>query len=289
MTATLRLGCVSYLNAKPLIDGIEAFAPDVPVRFDVPSGLLDDLERGDMNIALCPVIDYFRSHVPLEIVPVGGIGCDGPTLTVRIYSACPLEQVRTIHADTDSHTSVALMRVVLRKLHGLTPTIIDYNTREPPITERFWPDTMLLIGDKVVTDSPPAVRYPHQLDLGEAWKRLTGLPFVFAVWMARRGAALGRLPDALDACRSRNASRIDEIVARHAPVHGWPTDLARHYLGDLLKFTIGPAQLDAIARFGAETAEVGVIDTGRTIVLHGVDSEGSDVAAKQTRAESSRV
>ncbi len=261
----MRIGCVSYLNAKPLIDDIEVAWPQAKVRFDVPSRLLADLERGAVEIALCPVIDFFRSRVPLTIVPVGGIGCDGPTLTVRLYSSIPLDQVEAVHADTDSHTSVALLRVLMLRLHGRRLKLVDLNTRGSVIQHQSNPASMLLIGDKVVTDSPAAVRYPYQLDLGEAWKQVTGLPFVFAVWMAREGVALDEAANRLDDCRRRNADRIDDIVAHYAPTHGWPLDLARHYLGDLLKFDIGPRQIDAIARFGDEAVAAGVLDKARPL------------------------
>lgn len=257
---------MSYLNAKPLIDGIEQDAPGSVVRFDVPSGLLADLERGEVDVALCPVIDYFRSAAPLAILPVGGIGCDGPTLTVRIYSQVPLEQVEAIHADTDSHTSVALMRVLMRWRLGRDVTIRDFDARQG---DR--PPTMLLIGDKVVTDSPAAVRYPHQLDLGEAWKEATGLPFVFAVWMCRAESEVDALSARLEACRGRNALRIPELVRRHAPRHGWPLDLAERYLGELLRYEVGSRQLEAMTRFGREAAAVGVIATPRPLVVYGAD------------------
>jgi chorismate dehydratase len=266
----MRIGCVSYLNAKPLIDGIESVAPEVPVRFDVPSGLLADLESGEVDLALCPVIDYFRSRVPLTIVPAGGIGCDGPTLTVRLYSTGPLDAVEQVHADTDSHTSVALLRVLMLRMFGRHIEVIDFNAREHVAGGQItpFPPAMLLIGDKVVTDSPPAVRYPHQLDLGEAWKALTGLPFVFAVWMAGPGAALDQVPRMLASLRERNASRLAEIVARYAPGHGWPLDLAQQYLGELLKFEIGPRQIEAIRRFGDEAAAAGVIPAAQPLRLH---------------------
>ena len=267
--AAARLGCVSYLNAKPLIDGIDdadvSPAP-LPVRYDVPSALLADLESGAVDVALCPVIDYFRSAVPLVVVPAGCIGCDGPTLTVRLYSAAPIDRITTLHADTDSHTSVALVQVVLWLMHKLRPTMVDYAAREHTAggkVERY-PEAMLLIGDKVVTDSPPAVRYPHQLDLGEAWKELTGLPFVFAVWMAREGAALGDLTLQLSAARERNAGRVGAIVDKYAARHGWPRDLAHKYLGELLRYGVGPRQLEAIGRFGAEAAALGLAPGGAT-------------------------
>jgi len=265
-----RIGCVSFLNALPLIDGL-ADSTAARVSFDVPSGLLEDLEAGDVNIALCPVIDFQRSTQPLAIVPVGGIGCDGKTLTVRLYSKQPLDDIDAICCDTDSHTSVALVQIVMDAIYGRRPRIINYNAREKVAAGKplEWPDTMLLIGDKVVTDSPPAVRYPHQLDLGEAWKQITGLPFVFAVWMCRADADLGELPQLLSRTRQHNASRIDEIVADRAAAHHWPTDLATRYLGQWLKYDIGPRQLEAIRLFYDRAHALGLTPGKRPLCLHG--------------------
>lgn len=254
----LRVGCVSFLNSKPLIDGFEA--PGVEVVYAVPSRLLGVLESGEVDIALCPTIDYHRSSVPLVIVPVGAIGSDGPTFTVRLYSRVPIDRIGTVHADTDSHTSVALLRVLLHAVYGLSPSIVDYEADARP-------QAMLLIGDKVVTHSPRAVEYPYQLDLGGAWKGHTGLPFVFATWMARSGAELGDVPARLAANRERNAARIDSIAERYAPVHGWPTDLTRDYLGRILQYHVGPRELAAMQRFGAMAEAVGAIGRARPLQL----------------------
>ena len=264
-----RIGCVSYLNAKPLIDGLEGGADPV-VKFDVPSGLLEDLQNGSVDIALCPVIDYYRSEVPLQVVPVGGIGCCGPTLTVRLFSRVPVERVTQIHADTDSHTSVALLRVLLAERYGLQPTLIAYHAREQVAGHRLTPppETMLLIGDKVVTDGPSATEYPHQLDLGEAWHDMTGQPFVFAIWMARAGAALGDLPGVLEAQRIQNSRRIGAIVDAHAAAHGWPRELAMEYLGRLLRYETGPAELRAIECFASLAQKAGLIQKAQPLALH---------------------
>lgn len=255
-----RVGCVSFLNSKPLIDGLEEAAPDLKVRLAVPSALLELLEGGKVDVALCPAIDYFRSKHPLMIVPSGGIGCDGTTLTVRLFSQVPLKQITQVHVDTDSHTSVALLRVILARCYGAEPRLVAFHATDgTDVAAGNWPQAMLLIGDKVVTGSPPAVRYPHQLDLGHGWKELTGLPFVFAVWMARAGTDLGDLPNVLRERRQENCGRIDELVSRHAAPHGWPDDLARSYLGQWLCYEIGPRQLEAIERFGQLCAEAGLI------------------------------
>ena len=255
------LGCVSFLNARPLIDGLDD-RPDLEVRYDVPSKLLDDLAVGTVDLALCPVVDYQLSDDPLRIVPVGGIGCDGPTLTVRLFSRVPWPDVTTLYADTDSHTSVILAQLILRERFGCRPTVEALDRTAAPDE---LPDTVLLIGDKVVTNAPPAGAYAHELDLGEQWKQMTGRPFVFAIWMARPDATLVSAPDLLDAQRRINASRIDAIVSAHAADAGWPDALAAEYLGRLLRYETGAAELDAIAHFYRLAHDHGLLDRNRPL------------------------
>lgn len=266
---THRVGCVSYLNAKPLIAGLDE-EPGIQVRTDVPARLLVDLESGDVDIALCPIIDFFASAHELALVPVGAIGCEGPTLTVRLYSQVPIKQITTLHADTDSHTSVALIRVLLAKLFDTKPTMVAYNAREGTAEGRIQksPQAMLLIGDKVVTGSPLAAQYPYQMDLGEGWHDLTGLPFVFAMWMTRAQTGLGELPVRLSARLDTNLPQRLLIAERFAKQHGWPSDLAEHYLIDVLRYKVGPRELEAVAKFGELAREVGVIDTQRAVRLY---------------------
>src|SRR5437870_1805327 len=90
----LRLGSVSFLNAKPLIYGLDT-EPHISLALDVPSRLADLLRTDAVDVALLPVIDYQRLD-GLRIVPAGGIASDGPTLTVRIFSRVPIEQITTL-------------------------------------------------------------------------------------------------------------------------------------------------------------------------------------------------
>lgn len=247
---TLRLGSVSYLNAKPLIYGLDD-DPDVALRLDVPSRLLDGLQHDRFEVALLPVIDYQR--LPgLMIVPSGGICSDGPTLTVRIFSPVPIEKIETLACDTDSHTSVALARVILAERYGLRPKFVDLvRDHVPPGAAQ------LLIGDKVVCEEPKGLEL--QLDLGAAWKELTGLPFVFAVWTARAGVELGDLPARLEQARVSGMNHLDEIVHRHAVPRGWPADLARRYMTEFLQYEITPKHLDAIRLFHDLAAKHGIL------------------------------
>jgi len=267
------VGAVSFLNTIPLIDGL-TFLRDVSVRQSVPSLLLDSLLSGETDLALCSSIDYQTSPVPLRIVPSGLLGCDGQTLTVRLYSSKPIHTLHQIWCDTDSHTSVILLRILLRDVFEIDPVFTPYDAREHVAENRplEWPDAMLLIGDKVVTDSPPAVRYPHQLDLGAAWANLTGLPFVFAAWMIRADADADRIRPiaaALDRQRRANAMRLDAIIGQNAPAHGWPLDLAAAYLREYLAYEWTEPRQRGLQLFWRKAREHGLLRDLRPIDLFG--------------------
>ena len=274
----VRIGCVSYLNTVPMIEGLELL-PEAELVKAVPAKLISMLERDEVDVAIVSLIDAARASSPMAILPVGMIGSDGPTLTVRLFSQVPIEQITRVHADTDSHTSVALCRLLLSEQFGVDAKVVDYDAREQMPTSPDepkdaetpspWPEAMLLIGDKVVTSSPPAVRYPHQLDLGEAWKELTGLPFVYAVWMCRAERAddprVRAAMALLDSQRRHNATRIDAIVTRRAPEHRWPVDLARKYIGRCLRFDYDDRARQAATRFVEMCAGKGLAPTTRLV------------------------
>ena len=259
----LRVGCVSYLNAKPLIYGLENDR-DVDLKLAVPANLLAGLQAGEFDVALLPVIDYQRLD-DARIVPVGGIGCDGPTLTVRIFSRKPIEQIQELACDTESHTSVALARIVLARRYGIRPEFRELPPEKNGM-EKTGTGAVLLIGDKVVCDEPRGM--PHQLDLGEAWKQFTGMPFVFAVWITRAGIDLGDLPDRLRRAREQGMANLPAIVRRDAVSRGWPADLAMKYLSRHLKFEIGKRELDAVRLFHRLAREDGLVESARELELY---------------------
>jgi chorismate dehydratase len=251
LRVTLRLSAVSFFNTAPLVYGLAGDA-SISLRFGVPSSLLDDLIQDCADVALLPVIDYQRAP-GLRLIRATGIGCDGETLTVRLFSRTPIEHTRVLAADTDSHTSVVLAQVILKHCFGLAPRVIHLNEAADEPNE-----TRLLIGDKVVTAEP--VGFDHQLDLGLAWKRLTGLPFVFAIWTARGGVDVTGLTEKLTAALASGLANVDELVSRHAVPRGWPDDIARRYLTDYLRFTIDDPQIQAIQRFHRMAHEMRLID-----------------------------
>lgn len=262
----LRIGCVQYLNTLPLVQGLASWQ-DATLVPAVPAKLIDLLLGNQIDLGLVSLIDVARSPDLLVLIPAGMIGCDGPTLTVRLFSAVPIDRISGVHADTDSHTSAALVRIILSRRYGLSDVPLSPFRAAEHAPTAPWPETVLLIGDKVVTDAPPPERYPHQLDLGEAWHELTGLPFVYATWMCRaaawdagdeRAMQLRTAAAVLDRARRHNTSRADWLIAAGAPGRGWPEDLARRYVGDYLRYDVGERERQAVARFLSEAADLGL-------------------------------
>jgi chorismate dehydratase len=280
----LRIACVSYLNTAPLIQGLSKLASCTLIP-TVPANIAGMITRAEVDLGLASVVDAARSN--LTLIPAGMIGSDGPTLTVRVFSRIPFADLRELHADTDSHTSVVLCQLILKRLHHTTPRIIEWHAGQnakwnvrsgnengatasssssfhaPPSTFHFL-ESLLLIGDKVTTSAPPADDYPYQLDLGQAWKDLTGLPFVYALWMCRPDRESDpriRLAAAvLDRQRRHNKARLDWIVSANAARHGWSEDAAANYLGSLLQFEVGPRQRQAVKAFLSMAVEDGLIN-----------------------------
>jgi len=255
---TARLGVVEFLNARPLIDGLEE-RDGIELYPAVPALLADMLAAGRVDAALVPVIDLARAGDTWQRISDAGIASDGQTLTVRVFSRVRPDQMTTLHLDTDSHTSVVLAQLIWRHFFNR------------PIEPRPLPrdglsacESVLLIGDKVVT--APAAPLPYTIDLGRAWKQWTGLPFVFAVWAAPAGrpsnAALGRL---LSEVRDRGVARAARLAAEFGPAHGWPPELAEHYLTRCMRYTITPAAEEGMARFIAMARAEGFITEDRKV------------------------
>jgi chorismate dehydratase len=239
---TRRLGAVSFLNAKPLIAGLAA-EPGVELMLDVPSRLPGLLSRGRVDAALVPVVDWLRNRGEWRIVSDACIGCDGETLTVRVFSRVAPAAIRRLHVDGDSHTSVALARVLWQELYGQRLALTRFTGRET-VDEC---EAVLLIGDKVVTQR--LIDYETQIDLGSAWKSLTTMPFVFAVWAAQWDSDDAGLDALLSAARDRGVKSADMLAEDFGPGMGWPVALAKRYLTSRLKFTLGPRQIEAMERF----------------------------------------
>jgi predicted solute-binding protein len=181
----LRLSGVSYLNAHPILHGLlSGLAEDrMHLTLQPPAEIARQLFEDEIDAGLSPVATL-AAHGGLEIVPGIAIGCDGPVWSVRLVSECPLAELEEVLLDASSRTSAVLARLCLRELRGGA----EPRYCAKPVDEIFelvgGTRGGLLIGDPAL-ETERSFRY--ELDLGHAWKQMTGLPFVFAVWVARPG------------------------------------------------------------------------------------------------------
>ncbi len=264
------VGAVRFLNARPLIFGLSG-SERVRLTLDVPSALGEGLDAGRLDAAMVPVIDYQRAGGRWVVVPDGCIASDGETLTVRIFSRVPAERIERLAVDADSHTSIALARLVLTHMFGRSPRLEPEDMRvvlaRPPDDR---PESLLLIGDKVMSAGPndPRSPWPHQLDLGAAWRAWTGLPFVFAVWAARSDHDLGDLPGLLAQAKSAGLARREQIARDDGPALGWPVEAAVDYLTRKLQFELTPRYRAGLERFFDLAAQAGIIERAVPLKLH---------------------
>lgn len=255
-----RLGVVSFLNARPLIAGLEG-DPRFELVFDVPARLPARLEAGEFDAALVPVIDLVAEGRDWQIISDACIGCDGETLTVRVFSRVPPQEIQTLHVDGDSHTSVALARVLWKETYGRELNVLPYSGSET-VAEC---EAVLLIGDKVVGHS--LIEYETETDLGSAWKSLTSLPFVFAAWAGPRGGDVSELAVHLSAARDQGVASSAMIAEDVAPGLGWPVTLAKRYLATRLKFDLGQRQREGMTRFLELATRENLVPPNRELVF----------------------
>lgn len=233
--AKLRIGCVQYLNAKPLIHGY-----DGAVVFDHPSALARDLSRGALDVALVPVFEVLRDP-RYRIADGVGIASDGPVYSVFLAHRGPLAEVRTIALDPASLTSVHLLQVLLAEFHGQRPQCVDAASFQGEA------DAELLIGNQAIGFRREHGDAFHYLDLGEEWKRCTGLPFVYAPWLIREDLPdVQEAADELRALGRAGVARIEEIVAEET---FQDADFRRRYLTQHIRFDLGDREKAGIAKF----------------------------------------
>jgi chorismate dehydratase len=257
-----RIGAVTYLNSKPLIEGLGELAPDAELRLDYPSRLADDLRAGRLDVALIPSVEFFRG-ADYEVLSDACVAARGPVLSVKLYSRVPLGEIRRLALDEGSRTSAALAQIMLAERFGVTPE------REPlPLGQALaetTADAVLLIGDRAI--HPPAEPFAATWDLGEEWFRWTGLPFVFAMWVTRSGVGLGPVETALAAARDRGVSQLEAIARREAPLLGLPEATTIQYLTRNLHYHLGSAERNGLKLFYRLAARLGLAPEGVDLVF----------------------
>jgi chorismate dehydratase len=264
MDRPIRIGAVNYLNTKPLIEGLEELAAEAELILDLPSRLADRLAEGDLDVGLIPIIEYFR-HGAYTVVPDISIASHGPVLSVTLFSRRPWPEIRRVALDVGSRTSAALTQVLLRGRFGVVPDIVPLPMDAQP--EELDTDAVLLIGDRAMRACLPG--YAHAYDLGQEWHDWTGLPFVYAVWAVRPGVDLGPVAAALHAAKQRGCAQVGAIAHREAPRLGLDAGFCRRYLGNIIRYDLGPRELAGLHHYYMLACRLGLARRGVNLELYG--------------------
>jgi chorismate dehydratase len=264
MHAPLRIGAVNYLNTKPLIYELETLAPEAELVLEVPSRLAEDLARGSLDVALIPVIEYFRAG-SYTVMPGIAIASRGPVLSVTLFSRVPWPEIRSVALDEGSRTSAALAQILLRKRYRLRPELMSLPLDRA--AEDVNANAVLLIGDRAMRACLPGFTYAY--DLGQEWHDWTGLPFVYAFWAVREGVELGAVEQALLEAKRRGLLHAGRIAQREAPLLGLDAGFCRRYLSNIIQFDFGPREQAGLHHYYMLACELGLARPGVNLELYG--------------------
>jgi len=255
----MRIGAVNYLNSKPLVYGLSELAPEARITFDLPSRLADSLAAGRLDVALVPSVEFFRL-AGSRVVSDACVACRGPVLSVKLHFRVPPGEVRRVALDEGSRTSAALTQILLAEMCDVRPMWEPLPIGDGPETTTA--DAVLLIGDRAIGGDARGIARGARSgergardgacevwDLGETWVQWTGLPFVFAMWVARADADAAGMAEVLNAARDQGVRSLKVIAEREAPLVGISEDVAHGYLRDNLHFAIGAKERAGLRRF----------------------------------------
>lgn len=253
----LRVVGVSFLNAQPHLHGLlEGMGEErMRVALAEPSELARRLYEDEADVGLSPVVPL-AEHGGFELVPGVAIGCDGAVQSIRIVGDVPIEEADEILLDAASRTSQILARLIVReRRHGREPRYFSRPPRE--VVNSVSGKTLgLLIGDTALEIKG---RFRHELDLGQAWKDLTGLPFVFAVWGARPGVLTPADCEVLKRSLASGLAARPAIAQAWMRGHGGNAEEHLAYLNHSIRYELDEPALQGLREFLRRAAEAGLL------------------------------
>ncbi|MEM9382334.1 MAG: menaquinone biosynthesis protein [Planctomycetota bacterium] len=253
--APLRVGTVPYLVGRPLDLGLEN-EPGIELRYEVPALLVEQLRRGEIDVALVSSIELFRrpGYRYLDGIAVCGESYVG---SVQVFLRRPIQEVESIALDPSSRAAAALTRTLLHEREGGPPTFLEVPLGEDP-REVEGADAWLRIGDA-------ALRETLTLDVpawnpSEEWRRRTGLPFVFAAWIVREDAPIEPHLDAFSRARARGRASIRALATEASERWSLPESRCLEYLEEECSYDPGAAMAVSLNEFRRRASQAGLCD-----------------------------
>ncbi len=250
-----KVSVVQYLNTVPLIWGMLHGEQQgkFELAFTTPASCADTVRQKKADIGIIPSIEYQRME-RVQILNGISIASKAEVKSVLLLSKVPIEKVQNIAADNSSRTSVALLKVLLEKFYSRRAHMTPSAPNPAQMLKRA--DAALLIGD-------PALAYdgqvPQVYDLAAEWRKFTGLPFVFALWVGHEDAKLPRLIKDFEDSRDYGLAHVDEIAAEYAPALSMEVPEVKLYLTENIDYSLDEENCRGLRLFFKLAREVGII------------------------------
>ena len=289
----LRISIVEFLNTAPLVWGFTdgPLAGRYDLSFAVPSQCAEDLRAGRADVGIIPAIEYQRME-NVVVLPGMAVAAKQEVRSILAISKVPIEMAQSFALDTNSRSSVGLVRILCRRHWNIAPTFIDLPP--DPTGMLAQADAALIIGDPALAlrlrldamqakvpkgeaccygeDSEQLVSGVDTLfiyDIAQQWLEMTGLPCVLAIWVARRGTVTPEILADFQASREYGLARIPDIAEGAAlKLNLQPCDLEK-YLTENIDFSLDQENLAGLRLYYEECTRAGLIPRARELEFAG--------------------
>jgi len=274
---TMRIGRIPYINCYPVYGAIDRGIVSINGLLvdGVPTVLNERIAAGGLDVSVVSAVEYARDSARYLLLPDLAISCDGPVRSVMLFSRIPAHELagRRVIVSRSSMTSVALLELLFEHVWNAQPLFVpgDAEVSDLGRLDAEDHDARLVIGDAALLLGSAGVSsgYPYAYDLGEMWKNWTGLPFVFAVWVARRDipveAAL-RVHSSLIASRNWGLENLATLAGQAASATGVDIDICSEYLIGL-DYGLSYPHLAGLTEFYRRLVERGRVPNGTLAFL----------------------
>ena len=278
-----RVGRIPYINCYPVYGAVDrGLVPlDATLVDGVPTALNRQMAAGTLDVSVISAVEYARDAKRYLLLPDLAISCDGPVRSVLLFSKRPAAELngRRVLVSRSSMTSVALLELLFENVWGARPTFVPANAEISDIEHfsREEHDGRLVIGDAALLlwsrlragEFTTVAGYRHAYDLGAEWKQWTGLPFVFAVWVAQRTTPVDAslaLHASLIASRNWGLQHLAVLADQAASTTGVRTPICLEYLSGL-DYGLSYHHLAGLTEFFRRLVDAGRVPNGSLVFL----------------------
>jgi len=239
----VRVSAVSYLNTLPFLYGINhsSVKNEMELSLDIPSDCAKKLLNDEVDLGLVPVaiIPQLKEY---HIISDYCIGANGEVNTVALYSDVPLNQIETIYLDFHSKTSINLVQVLAKKYWKISPKFVNAQVGfEQQIKGNC---AGVIIGDRTFNLHKT---FKYKFDLANEWKKMTGLPFVFACWVANKNLPTSFI-NSFNSALKIGINNIENLITETSPEFVSKEELT-HYWKNNIDYNFNPLKEEALSKF----------------------------------------